>query len=561
MTTSRMYQDRPWLTKYDADVKENLSYEARCMPEFLKQTSARFPDRMALLFQGYKITYRKLDQMVDQCTSALSNAGIKKGDSVAILLPNLIPCVAAYYAVLKIGAIGVMNNPLYSDRELEHQLYDSQSVMLFTLDLLVKRMVALRSKTRVKQIIYTSIGDYLPFPKNVLFPLMAPKKGLSAKVTPAPDVHPWKAFLKSGTEPPPKVTPAFEDTAMFQYTGGTTGVSKGVILTHSNLSKQVQQISAWFPAFNSDEIMLGALPFFHVFGLSCSMNLAIHRGWGNILVPKPQPPYLLEAIHKFRPTFAPLVPTMYIGMLNHPAINKADLTSIKGCFSGSAPLPREVIKAFEAKTGATIVEGYGLTESCPVTHINPFKGGRKIGSIGLPISDTKARIVDLIDGTIDMPMGKPGELLVKGPQVMQGYLQQPQATAQTLTSDGWLHTGDIAKMDEEGYFYIVDRKKDMIISGGFNVYPRDIEEVFFGHPKVKEACAIGIPHPKRGEAVKVFAVLKEDQTATQAELLEYCQDKLAKYKWPVEIEFRQELPKSSVGKLLKKDLRAEITKK
>jgi long-chain acyl-CoA synthetase len=418
-------------------------------------------------------------------------------------------------------------------------------------------MVALRPKTKIKRIVYTSIGDYLPFPQNLLFPLVGHRKGLSAKVESAPDVYKWKTFLKAGSGQIPKLAVSFDDVAMYQYTGGTTGVSKGVMLTHGNLSKQVQQISAWFPNFNNNEIMLGALPFFHVFGLSCSMNLAIYRGWGNILIPKPQADFLLKNISKYKPTFAPLVPTMYIGMLNHPDMTKIDLTSIKGCFSGSAPLPQEVIKAFEEKTKATIVEGFGLTESSPVTHINPFQGKRKVGSIGIPISDTKARIVDLVEGTTDVPVGEAGELLLYGPQVMKGYWQRPNATTETINMEGWLHTGDIAQMDEDGYFYIVDRKKDMILSGGYNVYPRDIEEVFFGNPKIMEATAIGIPHPTRGEAVKVFVVLKEGETATADELIAYCQDKLAKYKWPTEIEFRKELPKTNVGKILKKDLRAE----
>jgi long-chain acyl-CoA synthetase len=469
--------------------------------------------------------------------------------------------VAAYYAIMRVGAIAVMNNPLYSDRELEHQFNDSGSRVLITVDLLGNRMIDLRPKTGIEQIVITSIGDYLPFPKNLLFPLVGKKKGLAADVKAAENVYRWKALMTQYAPEPPRVTLNFDDVAMYQYTGGTTGVSKGVMLTHANLSKQVQHVTAWFPAFGSDEIMLGALPFFHVFGLSTAMNLAIYKGWGNILVPKPQPPQLLEAIGKFKPTFAPLVPTMYIGMLEHPDIGKTDLTSIKGCFSGSAPLPVEVINAFEKKTGAIIVEGFGMTESTPVTHINPFKGERKVGSVGLPIPDTLCRIVSLDDGTTDVPAGETGELLVKGPQVMKGYWKRPDATAETIT-DGWLHTGDIAKMDEDGYFYIVDRKKDMIISGGYNVYPRDIEEVYFEHPKVMEATAIGIPHAKRGEAVKVFIVLKEGQTATVEEMMKYCQGKLAKYKWPTEIEFRDELPKTNVGKVLKKDLRAmELQKK
>ncbi len=561
MANTVRYQDKPWLAYYREGIPENLDYEETCLPAFLDRSAEKFPDKMALNFQGYELSFAGLNDMVDRFATCLSDFGVKKGDAVAILLPNVIPCVAAYYAIMRLGAVTVMNNPLYADRELEHQFNDSGAKVLITLDLLANRMVKLRSKTSIRQIVYTSIGDYLPFPKNLLFPLVAKKKGLSAKVDPAPDLYRWKQVIASASPMQARPGLDFAQVAMYQYTGGTTGVSKGVMLTHGNLSMQVQQLRAWFPEFGHEEIMLGALPFFHVFGLSTAMNLAIYLGWGNILVPKPQAPQLIEAIAKYKPTFAPLVPTMYIGMLQHPDIEKVDLTSIKGCFSGSAPLPVEVIREFERRTGAVIVEGYGLTETTPVTHINPFaKDRRKVGSIGVPIPDTQCRIVDLSDGTTDLPVGESGELLIKGPQVMKGYWNRPEATAESLT-DGWLHTGDIARMDEDGYFYIVDRKKDMIISGGYNVYPRDIEEVYFEHPKVLEATAIGIPHPKRGEAVKVFIVLKPGQTATEQEMIEYCHDKLAKYKWPTEIEFRDELPKSNVGKVLKKDLRAEELKK
>ena len=557
MTETLRYADKPWLKKYEADVPATVNFETECLPAFLDRSAAEFPDQMALLFQGYKVTYRQLQDMVNRMANALQAMGIGQGDSVSILLPNVIPCVVAYYAILKIGAQVVMNNPLYSDRELEHQFNDSNSKLLITLDLLVKRMVDLRPRTSIKTIIYTSIGDYLPFPKNLLFPLVGKKKGLAADVAPASNLLKWKAVMAQHPPTPSAVSLSFDDIAMLQYTGGTTGVSKGVMLTHGNLSKQVQSIRAWFPKFNKgEEIMLGALPFFHVFGLSVAMNFAVYMGWGDILVPKPQPEALLETIGKFRPTFAPLVPTMYIGMLSHPSINQTDLTCIKGCFSGSAPLPLEVIRDFEGKTGAVIVEGFGMTESSPVTHINPFGGERKVGSIGVPISDTEARIVDLNEGTQEMPIGETGELVVRGPQVMQGYWQRPDATAETLI-DGWLHTGDIAKMDEDGYFYIVDRKKDMIICGGYNVYPRDIEEVLFEHPQIAEATAIGVPHPSRGEQVKVFVVLKMGEKATAEDIIEYCKDKLATYKLPTEIEFMDELPKTNVGKVLKKDLRAE----
>ena len=558
MAGALKYEDKPWLKSYEEGVPEFVDYEELCMPDYLDRSARDFPEMDALIFQGYRLKYKGLKDMVDRFATCLTDFGVKKGDAVAILLPNVIPCVAAYYAIMKVGGITVMNNPLYSDVELEHQFNDSGSKVLITLDLLGNRMIDLRPKTKIKEIIYTSIGDYLPFPKSLLFPLVAKKKKLAADVKEAADVYKWKDCIAKYAANPPSVKLDFEGVAMYQYTGGTTGVSKGVMLTHANLSKQVQHLAAWFPKFErAAERMLGALPFFHVFGLSTTMNFSIHMAWTDILVPKPQTEPLLEAIGKFKPTFAPLVPTMYVGMVNHPDIRKTDMSCIKGCFSGSAPLPVEVITDFEKVTGAVIVEGFGMTETTPVTHVNPFAGGaRKVGSVGLPISDTLCRIVDLDDGVTDMPAGEPGELIVKGPQIMKGYKDMPEETANTLR-DGWCYTGDIATMDEDGYFYIVDRKKDMIISGGYNVYPRDIDEVFYEHPKVQEACSIGVPDLKRGENVKVFVVLKEGETATEEELIEFCKDKLATYKLPTEVEFREELPKTNIGKILRKDLRKD----
>ena len=556
------YESKPWLKSYEKGVPESINYEEICMPDILDRTASQFPTNNALIFQGYKLNFTQFKEMVDRFATCLTDFGVKKGDAVAILLPNMIPCVIAYFAILKIGAITVMNNPLYSDRELEHQFKDSGSKVLIALDLLGNRMIDLRPSTPIKQIVITSIGDYLPFPKNILFPLVAKKKKLAADVKEAPDVYRWKDCIAKYQPSLSKVKNSFSDIAMYQYTGGTTGVSKGVELTHANLSKQVQQLCAWFPTFEKGaETMLGALPYFHVFGMSVSMNFSVFMGWSQVLVPKPQPEPLLESIKHFKPSFAPLVPTMYIGMLNHPDLKKTDMSCIKGAFSGSAPLPVEVINDFEKITGAAIVEGFGMTETTPVTHVNPFAGGaRKVGSVGVPISDTLCRIVDLENGTQDMQVGERGELIVKGPQIMRGYKGKPEETANTL-KDGWIYTGDIATMDEDGYFYIVDRKKDMIISGGYNVYPRDIDEVFYMHPKVQEACAIGIPDSKRGESAKVFIVLKEGEIATSAELIEFAKAHLATYKLPTEIEFRKELPKTNVGKILRKELRAEELKK
>ncbi|MEX1299718.1 MAG: long-chain fatty acid--CoA ligase [Desulfotignum sp.] len=558
MADQSVYAKKIWLNSYEPTIQSTIDFKDIPVPQYLKESAAQFPDHPALIFQGYSVSFRELDEMVGKFAAALRDFGIKKGDSVAILLPNMIPCVVAYYATLRIGGIVVFNNPLYSDRELEHQFTDSGSKFLITLDLLVERMVTLREKTEIKTIVYTSIGDYLPFVKRLLFPLVAKKKGLAAEVSPAPDLYAFKDIMSKYSPDNTQAELTMDDVAMYQYTGGTTGVSKGVILTHGNISFQIQQIEAWFPEFDKGaEIMLGALPFFHVFGMSVSMNLAIRLAWTNVLIPKPQAEPLLEAISKFKVTFAPLVPTMYVGILDHPDLEHTDLTSIKGCFSGSAPLPLEVINKFEKKTGSIIVEGFGLTESSPVTHVNPFRGRRKVGSIGVPMPDTECRIVDLEDRTKEMPVGEPGELLIRGPQIMKGYLNKPEETAKTLTKDGFLCTGDVAKMDEDGYFYIVDRIKDMIISGGYNVYPRDIDEVLYEHPKILEACAVGIPHPKRGESIKAFVVLKQGQTMTEKEVIDYCGQRLAKYKLPVAVEFREELPKSNVGKILRKDLRKQ----
>jgi len=555
-------KEKIWLKSYVKGVPEKVNYENKPLNYFLEQSSKNFSERPALMFQGYKLSYFQMQNMVDKFATALNDWGIKKGDSVAILLPNMIQCVVAYYSILKIGGIVVMNNPLYSDVELEHQFNDSGAKALITIDLLANRMIDLRKKTAIKKIVIARIGDYLPFPKNLLFPLVAKKEGLAADVKAADEVYDWKDVIKNYSATPPSVDIKMSDTAQYQYTGGTTGVSKGVILTHENLSKQVQQVAAWFPNLEKGtERMLGALPYFHVFGLSVAMNFSIYMGWVDILVPKPQADPLLQTITKFKPTFAPLVPTMYIGLLNHPDIDRADFSSIKGSFSGSAPLPLEIIKTYEKKTGSVICEGFGMTESSPVTHINPFEKGKpKPGSIGIPISDTEAKIVDIDDGITEMPLGETGELVIRGPQVMKGYYGLEVDTKNTLR-DGWLHTGDIAKVDEDGYFYIVDRLKDMIISGGYNVYPRDIDELFFTHPKVEEACAIGIPHATRGEAIKVFVVLKDGESSTEAEMIDFCKGKLATYKLPTEIDFRKELPKSTVGKVLRKELRKEELEK
>jgi len=584
--TETTYADQPWKKHYPEHIPSKMDFKEMFLPDYLQKSVQNFPDKAALIFQGYVVTYKELQDMVDRFAACLKSFGIQKGDSVAILLPNTVQCVVSYYATIKLGGIVVMNNPLYADPELEHQFNDSGAKVLITLDLLANRMIDLRPKTNVTQIVYTSLADYMPFAKSFVLKTVGKTRKirdclpdmpfidnipvvsnvtkkigelqqLTADVKTAPDVYNWKELLTIFEPDSSQAQLNFDDVMMYQYTGGTTGVSKGVMLTHGNMTKQLQQAEIWFPELeDGKEVVLGALPFFHVFGLTTIMNFAILKGWTDILIPKPLPEQLLEVIHNYRPTFTPLVPTMFINMLNHPDIKSTDMTSIKACFSGSAPLAVDIIHEFEKMTGAVIIEGFGMTESSPVTHMNPFGGIRKVGSVGIPIPETDCRIVDLETGEKDMPVGQPGELIVKGPQVMKGYKNRPDETEKTLR-DGWLYTGDIATMDDDGYFYIVDRKKDMIISGGFNVYPRDIDEVIYEHPKVQEACSIGIPHSTRGEAVKVFIVLRENETATENEIIDFCKSRLAKYKWPLEIEFRKELPKTNVGKILRKDLRKQ----
>ncbi len=552
--------ERSWYKSYAKGVSYQLEYERTPMPLALARTGRELPDKTALIFIDAKISYKQLNDMANRFANALIAMGIKPGDKVAMLLPNMPQLVAAVYGAWRAGAVVVMNNPLYTDPELEYQFNNSESTFLVTLDLLGPRMIALKPKTKIKNIVIAHIRDHLKFPKKQLLPIVAKDK--HRNIPPTANVHEWTDILKKYPATDPKIPIDFEGLACLQYTGGTTGVSKGVMLTHANLSKNVQQIVAWFPGFNKGEIShLGVLPIFHSFGLTCCMNICVWMGWSDILIPRPEPQTILEAIHKYKINFFPAVPTMYVGVLNHPEASKYNLTSIKGCFSGAAPLPVEVIKDFEAKTGSQICEGYGLSETSPVVTTNPYGGKTKAGSIGLPVSDTDIKVVDLIEGTKEMPVGEPGELIIKGPQVTSGYYKMPEETAATIR-DGWLYTGDIGKMDKEGYFYIVDRKKDMVIAGGYNIYPREIDEILFEHPKILEACAVGIPDPYRGETIKAFVVLKPGETLTQEEVIKYCAEKLAKYKVPKMVEFMSSLPKSGVGKILRKELRAmEMAKK
>jgi len=554
--TEISYQSKPWLKHYVKGVPEELNFKDLFLLDFLEKWAESRPDDDALIFQGYRMSFKELNNKVDRLASCLFDFGVRKGDRVAILLPNIIPTVVSYYATHKIGGIVVMNNPMYSDRELEYQFNNSGAKILITLDLFCKRMIPLRSKTAIKKIIHVSVGDYLPFPKSLLFRLVAEKKGMAVSVPTATDVYNWKDLLAKTPLRPPSVKLDFDDIAMYQYTGGTTGVSKGAMLTHRNISYNAQQFTSWFPTMSDKEICMAAPPYFHAFGLTAAMNSCILRGWTQLLIPKPQPNELMEALRKFKPSAVYLVPTMFIGILNHPDFDKTDLKFIKLCGSGGGALPLDVLLKIEEKTGCPFAEGYGMSEASPITHINPFGGLRKPGSVGVPIPSTLARVVDLDDGETEVPVGEAGEICFKGPQIMKGYLGMPEETKKALRN-GWLYSGDIGKMDKDGFFYIVDRKKDMVISGGYNVYPLEIEKLYMDHPKVADVAALGVPHPTRGEQVKLFIVPKQGQTITEEEILNYCQDKLAKYKWPTLVEFRSELPRTAVGKITKHVLRGQ----
>jgi long-chain acyl-CoA synthetase len=545
------YLKKPWLKFYDNGVPEHLTYTTDTLVSIFDRSVKDFPEKAAFISQGYSMSYFELNDQVCRFANCLADFGVKKGDSVSIHLPNVLQCVIAYYGILKAGAKAVMNNPMYSPPELEHQFKDSESLVIVTLDLLSAPVIELRPKTLARQIIIASMSDYIPQGAD-------PSSYQSAPPKESDNVYLWKDIMKKYTPTPPAVSVTVDDIAQLQYTGGTTGVSKGAMLTHGNLSRQLQQIDGWDleTKRGDSKVMIGALPFFHVYGLSAVMNLNIYYGFTTILTGRPTPDVLIDLIRKYKPDTACLVPTMFIGMLYHPEFQTLDLSSIKRLMSGSAPLPMEVIKAYEDRSGARINEGFGLTEASPVTHSNPFTTVQKSGSIGVPYPDTDVRLVDLIDGVTDVPIGEQGEMIIRGPQVMAGYWKRPDETAKTL-KDGWLYTGDIATMDEDGFFYIVDRKKDMIISGGFNIYPRDIDESLYQHPAVLEACAIGIPHPTRGEQVKAFVVLKPGASTTEKELIDFCATRLAKYKLPTIIEFRESLPKSTVGKILRKTLRQE----
>lgn len=548
--------ERPWLKNYEPQVPPNLKYPERPLQTNLDESALKYPDATATLFMDARLTYAQLNALVDRFAAMLQGLGVKKGDRVAVYVANCPQFVVGYYGALKAGAIVVPFNPLYAAREVEHQLKDSGAETMLAMSRFYPIVKEVRARTPLKNLVLTNIKEYFPPILRLLFTLAKEKReGDRQDIAGEPSTYWFQDLIARAPVKPTPVEVKPADTAVLLYTGGTTGVPKGAELTHSNIMSNAVMCRHWTHDIREGkEIGLTALPLYHSFGMTTCMNLCILSAGAMLLIPDPRDiPGLMKTINKHHPTLFPGVPTMYVAFNNFPDIAKYDVKSIRACISGAAGLPVEVQTRFEELTGGHLVEGYGLSEASPVTHSNPVFGKSKVGTIGLPFPDTDAKIVDVQTGTKELPPGEIGELVIRGPQVMKGYWNMPEETAIALR-DGWLYTGDIATMDEDGYFRIVDRKKDMIIAGGFNIYPRDVEEVLYQHPKVKEVVVAGIPDPYRGETVKAYVILKEGQTATEQEIIDFCRGKMAKYKVPTAIEFRTQLPKTTVGKILRRML-------
>ena len=524
--------ERPWLKSYDPDVPETVDYEKVPLFHFLDRAAHKWPKRKAIVFKNWSITYAKLKTQTEVFAANLKKAGICKGDRVALMLPNLPQSIIAFWGVLRAGAVGVWTNPLYMETEIVHQFNDAGVRFCISLDLLWPKLNKLRDSIPVEKFFITTIGEGLRFPLSTLYKLQAKKNGTSPKV-PYDQKHIFSfTDLTKGRDKFTDKSVDHDDMALLQYTGGTTGVAKGCILTHFNIGANMQQCHTMMHTLGKKkETFLGILPYFHIYGLTTCLAWPTSLGATMAPFPRYVPLDVLKGIQKLKPTVFPGAPSLYISLLLQKDIDKYDLQSIEVCVSGSAPMPVEHMEQFKKRSGTSITEGYGLTEASPVTHFNPLVGKSKVGSIGLPFPDTDAKIVDMEVGGDPLPPGKRGELVVRGPQIMKGYYNRPDATADVLRN-GWLYTGDIATMDEEGYFYIVDRKKDLIISGGYNIYPREIDEVLHGHPKIKEAVSVGIPHDARGEIVKAYVVPIEGVELSRSDVIAYCREKTRQLQGP-----------------------------
>lgn len=550
----------PWLTRYPDGVDWHMEFAPRPLYSILDDALANHGSGVCTNFLGKTLTYREIGDQVEHAASGLQRLGIRKGDRIGLLLPNCPSFIVYYFAALRLGAIVVNFNPLYTVEELAAQARDSGISLMVTLDLkqLFEKSEELLRQGLMEHVIVCAFPAMLPATKAVLFRLL---KGSNLAHPNRSDVKDRVIFdsdLRSndGEFMPAEIDPV-NDVAVLQYTGGTTGLPKGAMLTHANLFTNVHQVIAWAPGLPyGEERMFGALPFFHVFAMTVVMNFAIARAAEIVIMPRFVLDDALKLISKTKPTLMPGVPTLFNAIMNHPKIASFDLSSLKFCISGGAALPVEAKQRFEALTGCRIVEGYGLSEASPVVSCNPVDGVSKSGSIGQPLPQTIISLRDLDDPAREVPAGQKGEICIKGPQVMLGYWNSPEETAATFV-DGFLRTGDVATVDEDGYFFIVDRIKDLIICSGYNVYPRRIEDAIYTHPAVEEVTVVGIPDDYRGEAPKAFVRLRSGHTATADDIMRHLEPKLSKIELPAEIEFRSELPKTLIGKLSKKELRQE----
>ncbi|MGZ5287863.1 MAG: long-chain-fatty-acid--CoA ligase [Actinomycetota bacterium] len=563
-----MTDERPWHATYPPDVPISLApYPRESVFALLQNAASGFPDRPALAFFGRHLSYGWLLKEVERFSAVLAGLGVQKGDRVGLILPNCPEYVIAWYACMRIGAIAVGNNPLYTERELEHQIKDSGTRVMVVLDQVYARFGRIRGAAGVQEVIAVRLNHYMPAPIKWLAPLKfrsdAKKHETSLPfIPPEHEVRWWSDAMKAAGPVPPvaRVEDPEKECAALIYTGGTTGLSKGAMLSHMNLVANARQATAWFPVVRQGEDgILASLPFFHSFG-TLAMNFSMTKAAKLVLIPRFEIDMVLKALSKEKPSLFPGVPRMYIALNEDPRTPTHDLKSLKACISGAAPLPMAVAKRFEAITdGAKVVEGYGLTECSPVTHANPLMGERREGSIGMPLPDTDVKLTDLDEPDRIVPQGDRGEMCIKGPQVMLGYWNRPDESAMVIR-DGWLHTGDVAVMSPDGYFTIVDRIKDMIIVSGFNVYPTEVEAVLYHHPKILKCAVAGVPDATTGERVKAYIVLREGESATAEEITAWCRDPeqgLTGYRVPKDIEFRDSLPETLIGKVLRRALQDE----
>jgi len=556
------HPERPWLSVYDPGVPADISVPDEPLHAALSDAARRYPHRTAIRFFGRSTSYAQLDALANRFANALLALGVRKGERVALLMPNCPQMVLAYYGGLRAGAVIVPTSPLYVESELEHQLADAEVSVVVCLSSLFGRLQAVRDRVpTLRHVIVTNIKDFFPTQLRLLFSLTRERRdGHRVKLPRDGHTYWLKRLLARARSSYPGVEVAAEDLALLQYTGGTTGVAKGAMLTHRNLVANTLQVRAWFANLanpNGPDIVLGVLPLFHIYGMTTVMNFSIRGAGTMVLQPRFVVDDVLKAIQRERPHLLPGVPTMYMALIHAPRLSRYSLRSLKGAFSGAAPLPREVQARFEAITGARLVEGYGLTEASPATHCVPLATEHAVGTIGIPMPSTEAAVFDQETGTRRMAPGEVGELAVRGPQVMRGYWKRADETARVLR-DGWLFTGDLACVDESGYFTIVDRKKDMLKTSGFQVWPREIEEVLATHPAVMEVGVAGVPDAAKGEVAHAWVVLKAGEHATEEELRAYCRERLAPYKVPARVEFRSELPKTMVGKVLRRALTASM---